>query len=168
MTDIEANTSVLTTPPSAVEARILHVDKLMMQLEIDGLKKDVDTLEAQLNYVRNHFSFTAIRGKDSLVLHYTGLPTTQDFDNLLGLYQRFEITYHSGWRMEAVTAEEQLFLTPMKLRCNFSHADLAVRFSVSESTISNITLTWINVLHEVLYEGMLQEPDMPSVLKNKT
>ena len=59
----------------------------------------------------------------------------------------------------------QLFLTLLKLRCNFSHKDLGVRFAVSISTIANVTLTWIGVLHEVLYVGLLKDK-IPSARKN--
>ena len=40
-------------------------------------------------------------------------------------------------------------------------------FSVSDTTISNIVWTFIHVLHEVLFEGILSTNDIPSLEKNK-
>ena len=65
-----------------------------------------------------------------------------------------------------ISQQDQLFLTLLKLCCNFSHKDFGVRFSVSPSTITNITITWINVLHKVLYVGLLKNK-IPSVSKNR-
>ena len=100
-----------------------------------------------------------------MVQHYTGLPSADVFNVLLQLCARFEFLYYRGWNVSSISQQDQLFLTLLKLRCNFSHKDLGVRFSVSPSTITNITITWINVLHEVLYVGLLKDK-IPSVSKN--
>ena len=98
---------------------------------------------------------------------FTGLPTAKDFDSLVHLCQRFDIQYYMGWRVESVPLEDQIFITLMKLRCNYSHTDLAIRFNVSDTTVSNVTLTWIHALHEILFEGMLSGRGIPSVRKNR-
>ena len=54
----------------------------------------------------------------------------------------------------------------MKLQCNFTVADLGLRFGVSHTTVSNILHTWISVLHEVLFKGMLPEAPL-TVAKNR-
>lgn len=43
----------------------------------------------------------------------------------------------------------------MKLRGGFSNTDLALRFDVSESTVSNVVISWKFALHEVLVKGLL-------------
>ncbi|KAH3809193.1 hypothetical protein DPMN_137554 [Dreissena polymorpha] len=45
--------------------------------------------------------------------------------------------------------------------------DLAVRFNTSRDTVSNITNTFICVLHEILFEGVQQSVGIPSQLKCK-
>ena len=146
----------------------MKVDNLVLQMSVDNLEKKVAEMEKAANSTKGRFSFKCVRDKDPLVHHYTGLPTAQDFDTLLALCSRFTIKYQQHWQVESITKEDQLFITLMKLRCNFSHMDLATRWAVGETTISNVIDTWINVLHSILYEGMLLVPGIPSVLKNQT
>ena len=110
--------------------------------------------------------FDSIEGDSTLVQHYTGLPSADVFNVLLQLCARFEFSYYWGWNVSSISQQDQLFLTLLKLHCNFSHKDLGVRFSVFPSAITNITITWINVLHEVLYVGLLKDK-IPSVSKNR-
>ena len=53
----------------------------------------------------------------------------------------------------------------MKLRHNFPHFDLAVKFNCSCATITNIVITWINILHQVLFKKCISK--IPSREKNK-
>ena len=45
---------------------------------------------------------------------------------------------------------DELFMTLMRLRRGFPEHDLAVRFNISESTVSRKIITWINFLYIVL------------------
>eukprot|EP00105_Crassostrea_gigas_P022642 XP_011442233.2 PREDICTED: uncharacterized protein LOC105338705 [Crassostrea gigas] len=45
--------------------------------------------------------------------------------------------------------------------------DLAVRFGTSRATVSNIINTYVVVLHEIFFDGVLKEVGMPSQLKCK-
>ena len=137
-----------------------------LQVEVDILKSQVSKLESQLRNAPKAFSLDAIKDDSSLLQHYTGLPSLAVFDLLLQLCSRFDFSYYCGWNVSSISLQDQLFLTLLKLRCNFSHKDLGVRFSVCPSTISNVTITWINVLHEVLYAGFLKDK-IPSVSKNR-
>ena len=58
-------------------------------------------------------------------------------------------------------------MTLMKLRLNYRDMDLAVRFSTSRATVSNIINTYVSVLHEIFYEGVLKELGIPRQLKCK-
>ena len=49
-----------------------------------------------------------------------------------------------------LSVEDEYLLVLMKLRMGLSVIDLAERFSVSESTVNNIFLTWINYLYVTL------------------
>lgn len=70
-----------------------------------------------------------------------------------------------GWKVDSIPFEDQLFITLMKLRGNYSNLDLATRNSVSDTTISNLVLTWMNVLHEILSKGLLCAQGIPSLCK---
>ena len=45
---------------------------------------------------------------------------------------------------------DELFMTLMRLRRGFPERDLAVRFNISEQTVSRKIITWINYLYIVL------------------
>ena len=49
-----------------------------------------------------------------------------------------------------LSVEDEYLLVLMKLRMGLSTLDLAERFCVTESTVVNIFLTWINYLHVTL------------------
>jgi len=48
----------------------------------------------------------------------TGLPTREVFDIAVNHALRFKdsITYFSGWKVESITFEGQIFITVMKIR----------------------------------------------------
>ena len=62
--------------------------------------------------------------------------------------------------------ENQLLITLMKLRHNFTHKHLAFLFHVSVAAITNITAKWIDILHELLFIGILKNCGIPSRHKN--
>lgn len=47
---------------------------------------------------------------------------------------------------------DQLLMVLMKLKQNFPHEDLTVRFNVSQGTVSNVVTSWVHVLHEIIYK----------------
>ncbi|XP_022183292.1 uncharacterized protein LOC111042882 [Myzus persicae] len=65
----------------------------------------------------------------------------------------------------SINKEDQILITLMKLRHNFPHFDLAVRFNCSSATITNIVITWINILHQVLFKKCMSK--IPFREKNK-
>ena len=158
--------SFLKEPSSAGCSYKTAPSSVTLQVEVDILRSQVSKQENQLSNAPKAFSFDCIEGDSTLVQHYTGLPSADVFNVLLQLCARFEFSYYCGWNVSSISQQDQLFLTPLKLRCNFSHKRLCVRFSVSPSKITTITIIWINVLHEVLYVGLLKDK-IPSVSKNR-
>ncbi|PFX25192.1 THAP domain-containing protein 1 [Stylophora pistillata] len=49
-----------------------------------------------------------------------------------------------------LSVEDEFLMLLMKLRMGLSNIDLAERFCVSESTVNNINLTWVNFVYNVL------------------
>lgn len=87
------------------------------------------------------------------------------FQIISSTLKRFNISYYYGWRVSrSISAENQLLITLMKLKLNLRDLDLAHRFSVSKTTVSNIVLTHITALHELLHKGIF-EGYIPSQLK---
>ena len=113
----------------------------LLQVEIDLLKIQISKLQLELSSARQKFSYRSVKSDDALVEHYTGLPSAGDFDVLLQLCERFDFSYYCKWKVKSTSTEDQLFITLMKIRCNLSNRDLAFRYAVSTTTISNITTT---------------------------
>ena len=98
----------------------------------------------------------------------TGLPNKQIFSIVVNYVRQFsaEINYFYGWSVERILLQDQVFITLMKLRQNYTNLHLAELLHCSTATISNIILTLVHVLYKVLYEDCLQS--VPSKEKNRT
>ncbi|XP_072395189.1 uncharacterized protein [Diabrotica undecimpunctata] len=60
---------------------------------------------------------------------------------------------------------DQLFMTLIKLRLNSPHEDLSIRFGCSTATVTNIAMTRIYALHEVLFKNLMKT--IPSIVRNQ-
>ena len=67
----------------------------------------------------------------------------------LGFQQRKSLTfedsinYLAGWKVESISFEDQIFITLMKLRQNYTNLHLAQLFNCSVGTVANIITTFI-------------------------
>lgn len=101
------------------------------------------------------------------MLLYTSFPTDV-FNIIVQILKRMApFNYYAGWEVTGFSIEDQLLICLMKLRLNFRDLDLAVRFGTSRATISNIVNTFISVLHEIVFDGVLKAIGIPSQLKCK-
>lgn len=116
------------------------------------LRKDMDSLTKQLENLKLRFSYEHIKNSDASVLMYTGLPTAAIFELLFQTMDKFKLKYYSEWNVEKITKIDQCLLTLMKLRLNLPHEDLALRFNCCRATVTNIVMTWLYALHEVLFK----------------
>ena len=67
--------------------------------------------------------------------------------------------------METTSLEDQVFITLMKLKQNYTNLHLAQLFSCSVATIAKIILTFVHVLHSLLFKDIMTR--MSSREKNK-
>lgn len=58
--------------------------------------------------------------------------------------------------MECFSIKDQILITFLKLRLNLVNKDIAFRFNTSELTVSNIILTFIILLHEILFKKLME------------
>lgn len=110
-------------------------------------------------------SYFRICESDKLILEYTGLPTRHIFNSLYCLIENININYYLKWKVEKIDRRDQLLMTLMKLRQNYSHTDLGFIFQVSETTMTNVIVTIIHLLHEVLYTILMKS--VPKRSKNR-
>ncbi|XP_064462707.1 uncharacterized protein LOC135373434 [Ornithodoros turicata] len=120
------------------------------------------SLECQLEEEKGRTSSFAIeRFKDSNedIMLYTGLPSYGHFEALQVYLHPGENGYNvlrsedastarsAAGRKRKLSPENELFLVLVRLRLGLLEADLAHRFSITQSTVSRICTSWINFLY---------------------
>lgn len=145
-----------------------------MSSELDRLKSKVIELELKIKELENElqkaeakaeselFRLQNIKNNNDLVKLYTGIP---DYATLMIFYEEIlkeDAEVMRIWkgkhckddfdelkcgRSQKLPLLEQFFVTLVRLRMAFPELDLANRSAVSQSTVSHITMTWINLLY---------------------
>ena len=150
------NDHVVCDEISSSPSREIDILKLKIQHLQDSL------VEAKSAAVKSLFCLENIKEKDELVKFYTGFP---DFDTLHTAYTVIlesdakvmrqwegkkckndysEIKQGRACKLPLI---EQFFLTLVRLRLGLFELDLANRFGISQSTVSRIITTWINLMY---------------------
>ncbi|XP_052216971.1 uncharacterized protein LOC127834893 [Dreissena polymorpha] len=146
------------------------IDAELPTKSIQELEREIARLEGELGRMKlrpSKMSVQDIIGDNDKMLLYTSFPVDV-FQVLVGVLKRLApFNYYAGWTVTCFSLEDQLLITLMKLRLNCKDLDLAVRFDTSRGTVSNIINTYISVLHEILFEGILLKVGIPSQLKCK-
>lgn len=139
--------------------------EIILEAELELANRKPKELEGKTEYKTKRFRVAEL--SDDFLGMETGLPTKEVFNIVVKHVLRFkdDINYFSGWKVEAINFEDQIFITLMKLRQNYTNLYLAQLFHCSVSTISNIVTTFIHVLHSILFDDLLST--IPSRDKNK-
>ena len=86
---------------------------------------------------------------DEDIKNYTGLEKTR-FDAVKEMIDRFKpLNYWTGKAVTSISSSDQLLMFLMRLKLDLPYFDLAWRYSVSETTIQNIFLTYLHVFHDI-------------------
>ena len=71
---------------------------------------------------------------------------------LVKFLERFQpFNYYTGLKITNIPLYDQLLMMLLKLKLNCRDLDLAKRFFVSKTTVSNMVKTIISVLYEILF-----------------
>ena len=144
------------TPEKTVEQLQEELDRAKNLME----KKDteISTLKQQLSLCR--FGIERFGSDDTLIAYYTGFTSNAALRAFFNYISQAASTMASAYYMpsESVSAagrprsllliDELFFLC--KLRMNLGVQDLAVRFLISQSSVSRKIITWANFLYFVL------------------
>lgn len=115
----------------------------------------------------NRFFLERFQCDDRIIMFYTGFkdymtlmavfkalqPTA---DNMVGwsqakkLKQADQDIVRKGFKDQSLSLSDQFFLFLCRLRQGFLVQDLAIRFNVSQATVSRICITWINFMYYML------------------
>ncbi|XP_044746194.1 uncharacterized protein LOC123307815 isoform X2 [Coccinella septempunctata] len=137
---------------------------VLLETENFFLQKRITQLENESS--SGAFSFKVIEKDDNLCKLFTGIPTVSIFLATFELLEDIPLNYYSGWNVEEIPKIDQFLMCLMKLRQNYPRSDLAHRFGVSQATATNIIMTWIHILHAVLFKQL--NSHIPSRKKNQT
>ena len=87
----------------------------------------------------------------------TGLLTKEVFNIVVthSLTFKDSINYFSGWKVESITFEDQIFTILMEMRQDYTNLHLTQLFHCIVATISNIVITFIHVLHGILFDDLM-------------
>ena len=145
-------TSTPTEVESSPDSRIHCVNCIALQTEIKQMQ---DAL------VKSKFGIHTLEGDDSLTRFYTGFPS-------FGVFSAFyaflgpsvnQLTYWGTDEPKSKNASrtklhpmDQLLMTLMRLRLNLEEQDLAIRFEISQPTVSKYFITWVSFLYRHLSE----------------
>lgn len=140
-------------------------ERIILEVELDLAKQELYSHQETKHYQRTHYSVSCLSSE--VIRMETGLPTKEVFNIVVEYAANFKesICYYAGWKVESISFEDQIFITLMKLRQNYTNLHLAQLFSCSVATISNIVITLIHVLHGLLFDDLMTT--IPSRDKNK-
>lgn len=135
-------------------------------MELENVKHELQAYKEKYKYEREHYSVKNM--DDEVVCMETGLPNKEIFNIIVRYMMRFtgSINYFAEWKVESIALEDQIFMTLMKVRQNYTNLHLAKLFHCSTATVRNIVITFVHVLHEVLYETCMKV--VPTREKNQT
>lgn len=130
-------------------------NETILEAELDEAREELQGMQEKERYTQKHYT---VSGLSAEVLRMeTGLPMKEVFNIVVLHALRFKdfIVYYSGWKVESINFEDQIFITLMKLRQNYTNLHLAQLFSCSVATIANIVTTFIHVLHSILFHDIM-------------
>ena len=141
------------------------ISEIILEAELDLAKRELEQQREAAQYQRTHYSASTLT-TDVLRME-TGLPTKEVFQIVVNYASRFKdsLSYYAGWRVESIIFEDQILITLMKLRQNYTNLHIAQLFSCSVVTISNVVTTFVHVLHNILFDDLMTT--IPSREKNK-
>ena len=145
--------------------------------ELRKLRDYINELEQKLEQCRSKIKANENKGlrytdlrKDATVRQLTGIPTRGAFDKLFCLVNKnvkkvnfwvgptrsvkkgrnFKRTPKKFGPQRVLSKKDEFLLTLMKLRLGSTSADLAQRFGIGPTTVSNVFTTWIKILSKEL------------------
>ena len=126
--------------------------QIVMEVELDLKNWELKRHKEAEKYVTSHYSVSKL--SPDIIKMETGLLTEEVFDiaHLHCLWFKDSITYFYGWKVKSILFEDQISITLMKLRQNYTNLHLAQLFSCRDSTISNILTTFIRCHADILLQ----------------
>lgn len=137
------------------ELSTLRLKNDKFSVEIEALHKKVTALETENGEIfERTLSHKTIKDDDTITKFYTGLPSYATFKMLAD-----EVGQHlNRSKKYKLSVEDEFLMFLVKLRLNLLNEDIAFRFGVDASTVSNKFHKWLNLCYTHL-GGLVMWPD---------
>ena len=151
-TKAEAETPSL---PSMLDGQALKVENIILEAKLENKQRELEETKQKEKYAGKCYTVANLR--ERIVCMETGLPNNDIFQIVVSYVERFEdsVNYFYNWKVGCLSFEDQIFITLMKLRQNYTNLHLAQVFACSDKTISNVVLTFVHVLRNLLYQDCM-------------
>jgi len=148
------------------DVRKTEVENLILKSELESKTKELENLKDKDSTKQPLYSASNIN--DEVIRMETGLPNKNMFKIVVKYVESHKhvINYHSGWRVVALSIEDQVLIALMKLTQNYTNLHIGQLFGLSTRAVSNIIITFIHLLHKLLYQNCMST--VPSRVKNST
>ena len=95
--------------------------EIILEAELDLAQRELEQQREAAQYQRTHYPASTLT-TDVLRME-TGLPTKEVFQIVVNYASRFKdsLSYYAGWKVESIIFEDQMLITLMKLRQNYTN-----------------------------------------------
>ena len=147
------------------QQNVQTIQEIILEAERDFANRKLKELNQTVQYKWNKYAVSALEG--GVIRMETGPPTKEVFNIFVNHSVRFKdsVNYFAGWKVESISFEDQIFITLMKVRQNYTQLHLAQLFHCSVATISDIVITFTHVWDEILFDDLMTT--IPSHEKKK-
>ncbi|XP_069494855.1 uncharacterized protein [Ambystoma mexicanum] len=141
--------------------------------EITRLQQRTAVLEGKLFFLERFsndssmiYFYTGFRDYDALKVAFASLKPSSANNVVWNQCQQDAdlIVKDQGSSEDSLSLIDQFFLFLCKVRQGFYEQDLAVRFNISQSTVTKIIITWANYMY-ILFRDMLSWPTRETINK---
>ena len=133
------------------DVRKTEVENIILKSELECKTREIENLKDKDTTKQPLYSASNLT--DEVIRMETGIPNKYTFKIVVTYVESYNyvITYHSGWRVVAVSSEDQVLIALITLRQNYTNLHISQLFGLSTRAVSNINVTLITLLHKLLY-----------------
>ncbi|XP_029910761.1 uncharacterized protein LOC115361510 isoform X2 [Myripristis murdjan] len=150
------------------ECMFVCAEKVALEIELERTKAELRALKEKEAHWCHRYS--AAQLSKEVIRMETGLPDRGTLNTIAGrvLHCKDSVCYSAGWKVECITVEDQVFLTLMKLRHNYTDLHLAALFNCSVAVIQNVTATFTGILRQLPFKDIMAVPPILTEMNIQT
>lgn len=138
------------TPTECQEVEISTTVETVVDAQIPHSFPECTSKSSQVDHEHVYGSINKYKEDHKAIQFYTGFESYKKFYFVYStLSVMVDKIQYFGNKVINLSGEDQFFLTMMKLRQNKCIYELSKFFNISETTVSNIFITWINFIYQL-------------------